>query len=93
MSHSDVIQESNPTKTSTRRDMLIIEGGSMTRSRAKWINQVIWILVQSTMDDNVIYARKEASFMLGSKSKIIWINTIQAAEDGAVLGNHATAQP
>lgn len=80
MSKTDVIQESNMTKMSSGRDPLIIEGGPMTQSRAKWVNQAMGLLVRSTVDDIMIYARKEASFMLGSKSETSWINTIQAVE-------------
>lgn len=50
----DVIQATSPRKPSPDRDPLFIEGGPMTRSRAKWVNQAMRLLVQVTMDDFMI---------------------------------------
>lgn len=89
---NDAIQETSPTKTCPGRDPLINGGGPMTRSRAKQVNQVIGLLVQSTIDDTSIFMhKKKTSFMFGSKVETIWINTIQTAEVGARIHNCAIA--
>lgn len=59
---NDAIQETSPTKTCPGRDPLINGGGPMTRSRAKQVNQVIGLLVQSTIDDTSIFLHKKNKF-------------------------------
>lgn len=64
--------------------MLIIEAGPMTRSRTKPINQAMGLFMLLTIDETTILAREEASFLLGSKAEMNWINAIQATEGGGM---------
>lgn len=63
----------------------------MTRSRAKRVKDAMRLLIQATIDDMVILAKKRASSMLGLMAETGWSNFIQAEEEGAKIDYYATA--
>lgn len=66
---NDVIHGMNAMKSSSGKDPLIVNEGSMTRSRAKRVKEVMWLLVQATVDEILINANKSTSFMLNSNEE------------------------
>lgn len=75
-------------KASPGKDHLIVEEGSMTRSQAKRIKEVMWLLVQTTMDETSIIGNKDTIFMLGLGVETGWFNLIQVVDDGTGLNNY-----
>lgn len=57
------------TEASPDKDSLIVEEGSMTRSRVKRVKEAMRLIAQSTVDKTLVVASKGTSFMLGSKEK------------------------
>lgn len=75
MIHGTRVGNASPGK-----DPLKIEGGPMTRSRAKQVKETMRLLVQATMDEMQFVATKEASFMLSSRVESRWMNSIQVLD-------------
>lgn len=57
------------TKTSQSKDPLIVEEGPMTRSQANRVKDAMRLLAQVAVDEKLIMASKESSFMFGLKEE------------------------
>lgn len=77
--------------SSPRKNPLKVEGGPMTRVRTKRVKEAMGLLVKTTIDEIMFGTQNGTNFVFGSKAETNWINTIQAAEDGAGEKIHATA--
>lgn len=86
---SDVIHS---TKASPGNDPLIVEKRPTTRSLAKMLKEVMGLLAQVTVDEILIMASKETSFMLDSEEETRQINLFQAMKNGAEELAYATPQ-
>lgn len=76
-----MIQDARVFNAYSNRDPLIIEEGAMTRSRGKQVKEALGMLVKATIDKTMFGTQNRTSFMLGSRLKTNWINTIQATEE------------
>lgn len=91
-SSSDVIQETRATKSSPRKDWLIVEGGPMMRARMKRVKETMRLFVKATIDETIFGMQNETSFILGAKGETNWINLIKRDKEGASKVNYVTAQ-
>lgn len=77
-----MIQGTIETRVSPGKDLLLVEEGPMTRSRAKQVKEAMTLVVQATVDDMAILTKIGVSSMLGSRAESGLMSLIQATEPG-----------
>lgn len=65
------------------KDLLIVEGGSMMRSRMKQVKEAMRLLIKQVNEDTMFGVQNGASFMLESRAERTWINVIKTDENEA----------